>query len=218
MTAQPRGAKRMSEELSFSDEVELTNVEEVRPVRRRRLIDALGTSGPPIKAKPPSVSESISGDESYHQNSQPQLLDSQPESIFDFQSQFHPAEPVLKPTYTNGRMGPKVTYSRQRSFRADENVDENDIFKIPLLMAPSPFGKSNMIDEGLEEDVSSKKIMMKSIHELREAGSNHRFLDDVEELFSDIENKTSLGRKRSGWGRLRTSLELTGLTVILGFV
>lgn len=191
----PRGTKRLSEELSFSDELEFANAKEERPVRRRRLIDALGASNP--RAKSPSISGSTSEDESYQHSSQLQLPDSQPESIFDSQLQFRP-EPVVKPTYTNSRMGPKVTYSRQRSFRADENVDENDIFKIPLIMESRFSGKSNMVDEGLEEEVTSNKGMMKSIHELREAGSNHRFLDDVEELFSDIENKTSLGRNRSG--------------------
>ncbi|KAF8471923.1 wings apart-like protein regulation of heterochromatin-domain-containing protein [Kalaharituber pfeilii] len=48
--------------------------------------------------------------------------------------------------------------------------------------------------------------MVKSLHELREAGVNKRFLDNVEGYFEDIEGNVSIGQKRAGCIELVTKL------------
>ncbi|RPB05803.1 hypothetical protein L873DRAFT_545599 [Choiromyces venosus 120613-1] len=212
--AAPRGTKRLSEEISDGDEFEIPLIEELPPVRRRRLIDTLGGDirGSRSGTRSTSVSTDSSGDSlSFTQDAQcpqfQQLPDSQNGSsqlqdLFQFGSQGQ-KPPALKPTYSTGRIGPKVTYAQQRSFKADENISEQNLFGIPLMMMPSPYsGKKNVdFDEGLEEEpLATTKGMMKNIHELREAGSNNRFLDDVEDFFGDIEGKNvPLGTKRSGY-------------------
>ncbi|KAG0639509.1 wings apart-like protein regulation of heterochromatin-domain-containing protein [Tuber brumale] len=212
--AAPRGTKRLSEELSDGDEFDIPLIAELRPVRRRRLIDTLGgdTRGSRAGTRSTSVTTDSSGDgDSFTQDAQyaqfqqlsgSQNGSSQPQDLFQFGSQGQ-KPPTLKPTYTTGRIGPKVTYAQQRSFKADENMSEQNLFGIPLMMMPSPYsGKTGVnFDEGLEEEpLATAKGMMKNIHELRETGSNNRFLDDVEDFFGDIEGKNvPLGTKRSGY-------------------
>ncbi|KAL7266172.1 hypothetical protein RUND412_011291 [Rhizina undulata] len=104
-----------------------------------------------------------------------------------------------------GRAGPRITYARQRSFKADESLNENDIFNAPLVMAQQ-FSSSRQIDTGLENEEDNSTGRMKSIHELREAGVNSRFMDDIEELFEDIKVNIPLGRRRSGYLELASKM------------
>ena len=53
-----------------------------------------------------------------------------------------------------------------------------------------------------QEDGLRSKGGIKSIHELRAAGEHNRFIDDVEDLFLDIEGSCGLGTKRSGYHHL----------------
>ncbi|RPB16069.1 hypothetical protein P167DRAFT_556988 [Morchella conica CCBAS932] len=200
-----KGAKRVPR---FS-EIFQSGGDELPAPQRRRLIDRLGAG----KSDYPmmSSSESESSDEdldeyTYHaqqSTSQPQnLFDSQPGVDIAMEELQFTIGPTAKPVYNNG--GPKVTYARQRSFRTEE-FDENTMFNVPLVMSQQSFGSKRndgMEDEDLEGETGSK--MMKTIHELREAGVNNRFLDDIEELFGDIEGDSPLSRRRSGY------LELAG--------
>lgn len=193
--AEPKRPQRIRGSIPRISEIFQNGVEESAP-RRRRLIDRLGTG-----ASQSDLIESLSSnsDESEEEYSQPQSQNVFGSQIVDTategQSQESVTEPLVKLVYSNGRVGPKITYARQRSFRMEE-LDENALFNTPLIMASQ---QSNTgLDEGeeLEGDTGSK--MMKTIHELREAGTNNRFLDDIEELFGDIEGGTPLGRQRSG--------------------
>lgn len=193
--AEPKRPQRIRGNIPRISEIFQNGVEESAP-RRRRLIDRLGTG-----ASQSDLIESLSSnsDESEEEYSQPQSQNIFGSQIVDTategQSQESVTEPLVKLVYSNGRVGPKITYARQRSFRMEE-LDENALFNTPLIMASQ---QSNTgLDEGeeLEGDTGSK--MMKTIHELREAGTNNRFLDDIEELFGDIEGGTPLGRQRSG--------------------
>jgi len=222
--AAPRGTKQFSQEFSDDDEFDIPLIAELRPVRRRRLIDALGGDARGSRAGTRSTSvttDSSDDSDSFAQDAQyPQSLQlsesqngtSQLQDLFQFGSQGQ-KQPALKPTYNTGSIGPKVTYAQQRSFKADENMSEQSLFGIPLMMMPSPYSgkKSVGFDEGLEEEpLATTKGMMKNIHELREAGSNNRFLDDVEDFFGDIEGKNvPLGTKRSGYDCFLRDIELT---------
>lgn len=192
LSAESKGLKRSRGTVPRISEI---LVEESAP-RRRRLIDRLG-AGAPQPDMMDLFSSDSSDDYSEEENSQSQnIYDSQiVDTIMDRQPQELVTESLVKPIYSNGRIGPKVTYARQRSFRT-EDLDGNALFNTPLIMAQQQRNTALEEDEGLEGDTGSK--MMKSIHELREAGVNNRFLDDIEELFGDIEGDTSLGRQRSG--------------------
>lgn len=168
--------------------------------RRRRLIDRLG---PGVSQLELMESLSSNSDESEEEYLEPQSL-SQSRDIFDSQivdtttegqSQESITEPLVKLVYSNGRVGPKITYAQQRSFRTEE-LDETALFNTPLIMAHQQRNTGLEEGEELEGDTGSK--MMKTIHELREAGTNNRFLDDIEELFGDIEGGAPLSRQRSG--------------------
>lgn len=198
-------AKRVKTTLRFS-EILRDEVDELPVPRRRRLIDRLG-AGIPGTNQLISISSDSNDDSEEEYCEQLSHSIPQPQSIFDSQSivdtameeqpQQFTTEPIMNPVYNNGRIGPKITYARQRSFRTEE-LDENALFNTPLVMAQQPFrGHRNtgLEDEELEGDTGSK--MMKTIHELREAGVNNRFLDDIEELFGDIEGDSPLGRRRS---------------------
>lgn len=190
--------KRIRESVPRISEIFQNGVEESAP-RRRRLIDRLG-AGVSQSDLMESLSSNSDGSEEEYSESQSfsqsrDMPDSQMvDTATEGQSQESVTEPLVKLVYSNGRVGPKVTYAQQRSFRTEE-LDENALFNTPLIMAQqrnTGLGES----EELEGDTGSK--MMKTIHELREAGTNNRFLDDIEELFGDIEGGTPLGRQRSG--------------------
>lgn len=201
-----KGAKRTPR---FS-EIFQSGGDELPAPQRRRLIDRLGTGNSDYLMMLSSESESSDdGLDEYTYHTQQSV--SQSQSLFESQldvdiSMEEPqfaVEPTAKPIYNNG--GPKVTYARQRSFRA-EDVDENAMFNVPLVMSQQSFGGKRSGGMGDDEDLGgeSGSKMMKSVHELREAGVNKRFLDDLEELFGDIEGDSPISRRRSGY------LELAG--------
>lgn len=202
LNAEPKGSEKIRGAFPRISEVFQNGVEESAP-RRRRLIDRLGTATSHLDLMDSSSSE---GSDDYSEEEHSPFLQPTSQSRDTFgsqvldtfmaeQSQEFVTEPLVKPVYSNGRIGPKITYARQRSFRT-EDLDENALFSAPLIMAQRQHNTGLEEDEGLEGDTGSK--MMKTIHELREAGVNNRFLDDIEELFGDIEGDTPLSRRRSG--------------------
>ncbi|KAH0609875.1 uncharacterized protein H6S33_012421 [Morchella sextelata] len=206
----PEGESKGAKRVPRFSEIFQSGGDELPAPQRRRLIDRLGAGKPDYPMM--SSSESESSDEgldeyTYHtqqSTSQPRNpFESQPEVDIAMEESQFTIEPTAKPVYNNS--GPKVTYARQRSFRTEE-FDENTMFNVPLVMSQQSFGSKRNDgmgeDEDLEGETGSK--MMKTIHELREAGVNNRFLDDIEELFGDIEGDSPLSRRRSGY------LELAG--------
>lgn len=192
---EPKRPQRIRGNVPRISEIFQNGVEESAP-RRRRLIDRLGTGASQSDLMESLSSNNDESEEEYSQSQSrnipdPQIVDTATEG----QSQESTTEPLVKLVYSNGRVGPKITYARQRSFRMEE-LDENALFNTPLIMAHQQSNTGLDEDEELEDDTGSK--MMKTIHELREAGTNNRFLDDIEELFGDIEGGAPLSRQRSG--------------------
>lgn len=99
------------------------------------------------------------------------------------------------------RIGPKITYSRQRSFLT-EDAQEDALFSQNML--PSALRalavKENKSEEELSDDSEddSQGKAVKSLHELRETGLNQRYIDEINGLFDDIEGDSPLSAKRSG--------------------
>ncbi|KAI9826845.1 MAG: hypothetical protein M1832_005784 [Thelocarpon impressellum] len=127
----------------------------------------------------------------------------------DSQSQFKSSQ---GPSQVQGG-GPKITYARDRSYLTEGVVDEASMFNTPLDVGLGSQGRRRgvpnaaLLSQALgavdeEHDVvdGASSGAIRSIHELRQAGGNKRFLDESEALFEDIEYRagTSLSRRRNG--------------------
>jgi hypothetical protein len=107
--------------------------------------------------------------------------------------------------------GPKITYARDRSYLTEDKLDENALLETPLEMPQEPkpgkrrglnpyavSQKPAPVDEfGFDEEDTTGG--MRSIHELRAAGGNRRFANDMENLLDDLSHSgsSSISRRRS---------------------
>jgi hypothetical protein len=171
---------------------------------RKRLIDSLGAGPgrPPKRRSCSPVVNDVSGGESSQE-----LFEFESQSQDVFESQEAPSQEVkitIQRQFGNGRGGSRVTYARQRSYKAEEaSGNLEDFLNIPLPTVKPMQSRRRLEHPKLDEDDELRepkkpKNAIKNIHELRAAGEHHRFIDDVEDLFLDIEGNGALGTKRSG--------------------
>ncbi|KAI9790377.1 MAG: hypothetical protein M1816_005195 [Peltula sp. TS41687] len=110
-------------------------------------------------------------------------------------------------------VGPKVTYAHQRSYLTETSLDEELFSQTPPNSQFSsysqahrgggmgaPVSLSRLSSFAEEEDVSSTGNI-KSIHELREAGGAKRFMNEIEGILEDIDDRSA-----SSMSTRRTSL------------
>ncbi|PNS15425.1 hypothetical protein CAC42_684 [Sphaceloma murrayae] len=104
-------------------------------------------------------------------------------------------------THSQCASGPRNTYAQTRSY-LQEIVSFEDSLALPLMdpvpSATANKGVSNDTDLDSEDEPSQG---IRSIHELRAAGSKKRFLDDMDILLDDIKD-----HNKSGWSKRRTAL------------
>lgn len=119
--------------------------------------------------------------------------------ITSSEDRVHNATSLRKPSMPiqDGRL--KVTYARQRSFVDDETRGTKADPAISTDSSQLQTGWENAepdihikSDENSEEFVNSQGIMMRSIYELRKAGSNARAVRNMEALLDDIGGETGL--------------------------
>lgn len=111
----------------------------------------------------------------------------------------------------SGPAGPKFTYSRQRSMLAEEDLMAQLALDMPIQ--PASVSQGRRLRRGSipslqplasfheeEEDEEAKGAAIRSVHELRQAGANSRFLDEIEDLLDRIGNPNSsqTSMRRSG--------------------
>ncbi|TVY93632.1 Wings apart-like protein-like protein [Lachnellula willkommii] len=111
----------------------------------------------------------------------------------------------------SGPAGPKFTYSRQRSMLAEEDLMAQLALDMPIQPASVSQGRrprrgsipslqplASFHEE--EEDEEAKGAAIRSVHELRQAGANSRFLDEIEDLLDRIGNPngSQTSMRRSG--------------------
>ncbi|KAJ9623618.1 hypothetical protein H2203_005880 [Taxawa tesnikishii (nom. ined.)] len=114
--------------------------------------------------------------------------------------------------------GPKITYTRQRSYRPD-SIEDDLLLSLPIetpqrpsagsrrtATAPTPTAK--LVALGADDDSDDQTHAVKSIHELRAAGNKQRFMDDIDMVMGDIKDHkpTSRGRRRGALIELATKL------------
>jgi Wings apart-like protein regulation of heterochromatin len=95
-------------------------------------------------------------------------------------------------------LGAKITYSRQRSMLAEQDLAKETSFDIPLheglplaklqnrrgsipVLAPL-----HSLHENAEDEEGNLGVAIRTIHELRQAGAESRFKDEVEDLLDRI--------------------------------
>ncbi|KAB8299885.1 hypothetical protein EYC80_000130 [Monilinia laxa] len=159
---------------------------------RKRLIDSL------VEQTPHQDS-----DEENDNDSEDEHNSSQVEDHFQHlnHSRAHSLTPEI-PTFTTSQVsqgsqvaGPKFTYSRQRSMLVEEDTMQQLAFDMPLEV---PQGSHRRLDsipplkpllsfrEEEEEEDEAASTTIRTIHELRQAGANSRFADEVEDLLDRI--------------------------------
>lgn len=115
----------------------------------------------------------------------------------------HSAAGLRKPSMPlqGGRL--KVTYARQRSFVNDDAsgaaVDTAISTDPPRLQATWESAESDIqikLDENSENLVNSQSSTMRSIYELRKAGSNARTVSNMEAVLDDIKGETGVSLER----------------------
>ena len=110
---------------------------------------------------------------------------------------------------TSSKVGPKITYSRARTYLAEDNLEADLMLGLdseppqPAMSAKrnlsnKPQNSAYDLEDSDEDDAVGK---IRSIHELRAAGSNVRGMGDIEDLLEDISKHSSTQR-----GTRRTAL------------
>lgn len=114
------------------------------------------------------------------------------------------------PTLQGG--GLKVTYARQRSYLTEQDLGEAACFGIaeiqypvaskrnrrPALRDRAPLQHAQSAPHELGEHGTSQGPVLRSIHELREAGGNVRLISEIEGMLDDIADiGSSLSLRRS---------------------
>jgi hypothetical protein len=179
-------------------------------VPRRRLIDSLVEQ----------MTESESSDENDSRNDSAELADD--DTLFPAVNDFPecqssiPEEQVSANAVSDSQnsqsqpTGPKFTYSRQRSMLAEEDLMKQLALDMPATVSGSQGRKHRRgsiptitkfpsYHEDVEEGEKSGAAI-RNVHELRQAGANSRFMDEVDDLLDRIgsPNGTQTSSRRSG--------------------
>lgn len=165
--------------------------------RRRRLIDTLAAQ----RADSPESgleSDSGSNSESERGMSYARIKHAVDESNYKSPSQQHRLGATRTP---DRRPGPgknrkiKLTYSSSRSFLAgSQNQNDNALLDdgsnlLPASGEEDPFAtplSPPAADFDFDDDSDGPKVGIQSVHELRRAGANNRFSDEMDDLLSRI--------------------------------
>ncbi|KAI9796160.1 MAG: hypothetical protein M1835_004566 [Candelina submexicana] len=142
-------------------------------------------------------------------------------ATLDLLSDGNSATSLLPPVTQQG--GPRRTYARQRSHLTEDILQGDELFQAPLDLGPYsrlsnrrraaggalPKLKTPQIEEDgnhIADDSTNGAI--RSIHELREAGGNKRFLDSMDAIFEDIEARqpSNISRRRSSLMEMSSKL------------
>ncbi|KAF2452313.1 wings apart-like protein regulation of heterochromatin-domain-containing protein [Lineolata rhizophorae] len=126
------------------------------------------------------------------------------------------AIPGKDATLTN--VGPRITYAKQRSYLEEETLEKALLLDGPvppvngLGGGPDQGAKAASQSQSLfsqDEDLEDSQGQIRSVHELRAAGGNKRFIDEVDAVMEDMESKGagSLSRRRSAIMELCSKLE-----------
>jgi hypothetical protein len=175
---------------------------------RQRLIDSLVEQ---TVQQDEMSDDMLSSDESDIASSLP--LSSLPPNGMDFSgiqslSQDTPGPAAIPSSQGSQSAGPKFTYSRQRSMLQEKDIMQELALDIPSQPTQAP--NSGRTGRGSrptlpplqnfpeEEDDIQGTPGIRSVHELRQAGANNRFLDEIEDLLDRIGTPSTPSSMRRG--------------------
>ncbi|KAK4104998.1 hypothetical protein N658DRAFT_443011 [Parathielavia hyrcaniae] len=160
------------------------------PSRKRRLIDTLAAQAEEMGSSSEDEVPSQRSDD-YNSPSPPPLQDPPPPPP----SALHP-KPMTRPVMTAKKAGPKFTYSQQRTMLADDDpllggggLGDLDgpaggaLFNFGRLTKSATVSAFSYLDE---DDETANAGAVRSIHELRQAGANSRFADEIDDILDRV--------------------------------
>ncbi|KAK0635474.1 wings apart-like protein regulation of heterochromatin-domain-containing protein [Bombardia bombarda] len=183
---QTASKKRSSPPLSSSASTQEAATE---APRKKRLIDALVVQ----QEDDSSSDEELSSSQGTETRRSPGLDISSPPPA----SVFSKPRVVPRPVLATKKTGPKFTYSQSRTMLAeedtllsssgldgmDEDLSKGPMFSFGRLTKSSTVNTFSFVDED-DETVNSGAV--RSIHELRQAGANNRFADEMDDILDRI--------------------------------
>lgn len=115
-------------------------------------------------------------------------------------------------------LGPKFTYSRQRSMLAEEDMMQQLAIDMPLQNSDTLEGErprrgvvpslKPLPSFNEDEEMADIAPAVTSVHELRQAGANQRFLEEIEDLLDTIgEPSSSSSLRRSGLSEMASKMK-----------
>ncbi|KAK3399006.1 hypothetical protein B0T20DRAFT_188717 [Sordaria brevicollis] len=162
------------------------------PQRRKRLIDALVAQKDDDSSSEDDNSSPSEGPRGKHS---PKFQD--PNSPNP--STMTPSKRLARPILATKKSGPKFTYTQQRSMLAEKDplfdggglggMGMDDSFSGGALFNIGRMTKSAALDAFSfddEEDETVNTGAVRSIHELRQAGANSRFADEIEDILDRV--------------------------------
>ena len=161
------------------------------PARKRRLIDALAAQAEDES----SSSGENSSQEPARFTTQPPPLARSDSSPPDLSTPSQP-KTIARPIMAAKKTGPKFTYSQQRTMLADDDDfllggggigDDGPVggalFNLGRLTKSATINTFSYLDE---DDETGNAGAVRSLHELRQAGANSRFADEMDDIFDRV--------------------------------
>lgn len=179
------------------------------PIKRTRIVDRLKASVANSSDEDSSESEGEFMDVDKIQPSAPEVKLDEHSATRDPGSERHSqatnSQDSQPKTMASSSL---ITYAKQRSHLADDNLESALMLDIPMdlperpsatarrIGRPAPTSQSNSFDIEDEEQTGSG---LRTIHELRAGGRNTRMMGDIEDLLADIaDHKPSAKSRRRG--------------------
>ncbi|KAI9797540.1 MAG: hypothetical protein M1833_005451 [Piccolia ochrophora] len=192
---------------------------------RRRLIDSL-TRGPPTgddlledatvhsPSKDVEFLVGVNDHPNTREETKDQLLSVASDQAITFDEAIGSQPSAPHVVCSGDQEGPKVTYARQRSYLTESASDDHAFLETSFdeLSGMSTQKRRrgeniNLVPAGTLQKLSgdadtvegASEAGIRSIHELRHAGGNKKFLDESEALFEDIDDRSTsaFSRRRS---------------------
>ncbi|GAB7347969.1 hypothetical protein MBLNU459_g5472t1 [Dothideomycetes sp. NU459] len=217
-----------------------------RTERRPRLVDRLKQDAPPSETTEGDDSDTLTdmGDRPGFEDRAPampsnvhvsfsqidpaslDLLQGTDSQRTDSQSQPH----CVSTNASQTASGLKLTYSRTRSYLQEDSLEDNLLFAMPTMTPQAPAVRPHrggsrlqtqtkpkpLFDPDDESDDGTSKV--RSIHELRAAGSKKRFNDDNQALLDDIKDHRQSSRSRRRGALMELASKLSDKTFVARFV
>jgi hypothetical protein len=180
-----------------------------RTVPRRRLIDSL------VEQATPDDDDDVEQDDAESDPSDnmaavgPVSIYSNPVSRSQSVAPEIPQSASQSQSQGTQNIGPKFTYSKQRSMLAEEDFMKQLEFDMPSQPVQPTLGKQPRrgsiptlpkLQSFHEEEEEDGVAAIRNVHELRQAGANNRFMDEIEDLLDRVGSPTATpsSMRRSG--------------------